>query len=111
MPRQIGREVLVRSELSSRHGVSPGGDPLAQVWNRARAERDIDERVALEDLLALRFRVAAADRDDEIGPLALARAGIPEIGGEARVRLLADGARIEHDDVRGVRGCRLAETE
>ena len=103
MPGQVGREVLVRAELPARHGVPAGGDPLAEVRDRAGPERDVDERVPLEDPLALRLRVAATDGDDEIGPLALACAGVPEVRGEARVRLLADGARVEDDDVGRVR--------
>ena len=91
--------MLMRAELPARHGISAGGDPLAEVWDRAGPERDVDERVALEDPLALCFRVAATDGDDEIGPLTLACAGVSEVRREAGVGLLADGARVEDDDV------------
>ena len=50
-------------------------------------------------LLSLCLGVAAADGDDEVGPLALHRTGIPEVRGEPRVRLLANRARVEDDDV------------
>ena len=68
--REVGGEVLVRAEPAARNRVAAGGDPLAEVRDRARAERDVDERVLLEDPLALRLRVAAPDRDDEVGSLA-----------------------------------------
>ena len=109
--RQVGREVLVRAEPPPRDRVAAGGDPLAEVRDRAGAERDVDERVLLEDPLALRLGVAAADRDHEVGPLALAGGGVPEVGGEARVRLLADRAGVEDDDVGLVRRDRLAQAE
>jgi hypothetical protein len=79
--------------------------------DRARTERDIDERVALEDALPLGFRVAPADRDDHVGPPALPGGGVPEVGRELRVRLLADRARVEDDDVRVLWRRRLAEAE
>ena len=44
----------------------PARDPLAEMRDRPRPERDVDERVALEDPLSLRLRVAAADGDDQI---------------------------------------------
>ena len=111
MERQLRGEVLVCAELPARHGVPAGGDPLAEVRDRARAEGDVDERVALEDALALRLRVAAADRDDEVRALALARSRIPEVGREPRVRLLAHGAGVEDDDVRGLGRGRLPQSE
>ncbi len=99
MPGQVGREILMRAELPPRHGIPTGRDPLAEVWDRAGPERDVDERVTLEDPLALCFRVAATDGDDEIGTLTLACAGVSEVCGEPGIRLLADGARVEDDDV------------
>ena len=50
-------------------------------------------------LLLLRLGEAAADGDHEVGILALPGAGIAEIGGELRVRLLADRARVEDDEI------------
>ena len=76
--RQVGGEVLVRAELPARHRVPAGGDPLAEVRDRARPEGDVDERVPLEDPLALRLRVAAADRDRrDRAARACARAAFP----------------------------------
>ena len=40
-----------------------GAEPVAEVGDRAGAEGDVDERVALEEPLALRLGVAAADGD------------------------------------------------
>ena len=77
-------------------------EPLAEMRDRPRPEGDIDERVPLEDALALRLRVAAADGDDEVRPVPLPGSGVPEVRGEARVRLLADRAGVEDENV-GVR--------
>ena len=111
MERKLGREVLVRAELPPRDCVPAGGDPLAEVRDRARPEGDVHERIALEDALALGLRVAAADRDHEVGALPLACGGVPEVRREPRVGLLAHGAGVEDDDVRALRRGRLAEPE
>ena len=96
--RQVAGEVLVRAEAAARR-VAPGPDPLAEVRDRARPEGDVDLRVELEDPLLLRLGVAAADRDHELGIAPLARAGVAEVRGELRVRLLADRARVEDEHV------------
>ena len=67
MHRQVAGEVLVRSEPPARDAFAAGAEPLAEVRDRAGAERDVDLRVELEDPLALRLGVAAADGDDESG--------------------------------------------
>ena len=74
-------------------------DPLAEMRNRAGPERDVDLRIELEDPLPLRLGVAAADGDDELGVLALARAGVAEVGRELRVGLLANRAGVEDEHV------------
>ena len=108
--REVAGEVLVSAEAAARR-FSPGPEPLAEVWNRAGTERDVDLWVELEDPFALRLGVAAADRDDELRVLALSRSRIAEIGGELGVRLLANRAGVEDEDVRiGLRG-RLAEPD
>ena len=109
--REIGGEVLVGPEATAVDGVAAVRDPVAQMRNRSWAERDVDERIQLEDPLALRFGVAAADGDDDVRLLALPRAGVSEVGRKPRVRLLADRARVEHEDVRLVGVRRLAEPE
>ena len=79
--------------------------------DRAGAERDVDVGVELEDPLALRLGVAAADGDHAVGVVALARRGVAEVRGELRVGLLADRAGVEDDDVGLGGGRRLAEAE
>ena len=103
--RKVGGEMLMCAESSAIDCVPPGRYPFAEMWDRARTEGDIDEGVALEDALPLCLGVAAADRDHDVRALALERAGVAEVRGEARVGLLADRARVEHDDV-GVLGRR-----
>src|SRR5262245_37355361 len=111
MHRQRRAEGLVRAEAAAGDRVTTRLDPVAEVRDRARPEGDVDERVALEDPLALRLRVAAPDGDDEIGLPALAGRGLSQIRGALRSRLLADGARVEHEHVGVVRpGC-LTEPE
>ena len=105
MRRELRREVLVRAEPAPLDRIAADCDPVAEMRDRAGPERDVDERVVLEDPLALRLGVAAADGDDEIRPLALPCRRVAEVRRQPRVRLLADGARVEDDDV-GVVGAR-----
>ena len=79
--------------------------------DRARPEGDVDLGVELEDPLALRLCIAAADRDDELGILSLARAGVAEVRGQLRVGLLADRAGVEDEHVGVLLRRRLAEPE
>ena len=111
MHREVTREVLVRAEPAALDRVATGCDPLSQVRDRARAERDVDERVPLEDALALGLRVAASDGDHHVGLPALAGRCIAQVGSQPSVRLLADRARVEHQHVRFIRRSRLPETE
>ena len=84
---------------SPRCGIDPG------------PERHVDERVALEDPVSLRLRIAAADGHDQIRSASLPGRCVAQVGGELRVRLLPDRARVEHEDV-GVGGLRrLADAE
>ena len=102
--------MLVCAEAAARR-FAAGAEPLAEVRDRAGTERDVDLRVELEDPFALRLGVTAADGDDELRVLALPRSRIAEIGGELRVRLLANRAGVEDEDVRiGLRR-RLAEPD
>jgi hypothetical protein len=108
--RQVAGEVLVRAEATA-WGLSSRPDPLAEVRDRARAEGDVDLRVELEDPLLLGLGVAAADRDHEVGVAPLARAGVAEVRGELRVRLLSDRARVEDEHVGVLLPWRLTEPE
>jgi hypothetical protein len=79
--------------------------------DRPRPERYVDEGIELEDPLALRLRVAPSDGDHQIRVTPLPRRCLAEVGGELRVRLLTDRARVEHEDVGVVRLRRLTEPE
>src|SRR4051812_25816104 len=110
--RQLRCEAaVVEAEAAARDADPAGPQPVAEVRDRPRAERDVDERVALEDPLALRLGVAAADGDHAVGVLALPRRRLAEIRGELRVGLLPDRARVEDDDVGVAGGRRLPEPE
>ena len=67
--------------------------------DRARPEGDVDERVEVEEPVALRLRVAAADGDHLLGIGELQHLRVPEVRREPLVRLLADRARVEDEDV------------
>ena len=103
--------LLAGAERAASDALAAGAEPVAEVRDRAGPERDVDVRVELEQPLPLRLRVAAADGDDRSGPLALQLRRIAHVGGEARVGLLADRARVEDDHVRLVLRRRLAEPE
>ena len=108
---RAGRRRSARESEAAARSLAPGPEPLAEVRDRAGAERDVDLRVELEDPFALRLGVAAADGDDELRVLALPRSRVAEIGGELGVRLLADRAGVEDEDVGvSLRG-RLAEPD
>ncbi len=67
--------------------------------DRAGTEGNVDRRVELEDALLLRLGIAATDRDHAVRMLPFARARLAEVGGELRIRLLADRAGVEDDDI------------
>ncbi len=109
---QLGGELaVVQPEASARDTQPAGAEPLSEMRDRSRPERDIDGGVQLEDPLALGLGVTAAHGDHAVGPLALACGCLAQVSGELRVRLLADRAGVEDDHVRLVGGRRLAEPE
>ena len=55
-----------RAEAAARDAHAAGAEPVAEMGDRAGPERDVDLRVELEDPLALRLGVAAADGDHAI---------------------------------------------
>src|SRR5438128_8392504 len=79
--------------------------------NRSRAERDVDVRVELEESLALRFRVAAADGDHLVRIAPLDGRGLCEVRRELLVGLLANRAGVEDEDVSLVLRGRLTQPE
>src|SRR5262249_26172567 len=102
---------VVEAEAPACHTLAAGPEPVAEMRDRARPERDVDTRIEREDALAMGLAVAAADRDHAFRVFALARERVAQVGGELRVRLLADRARVEDDYVRVVGRRRLAEPE
>ena len=102
--RCIGRVAANRRssaipKLAARDADAARAEPLAEVRDRARPERDVDERVPGEDALALRLRVAAADRDHALGVALLQHLRVAEVRREPRVGLLADRAGVEDEHV------------
>ena len=62
--RQLaGERTLLDAEAAARNAHPAGAEPLAEMRDRAGPERDVDLGVEREQPLALRLRVAAADRD------------------------------------------------
>ena len=60
-----------------------GPEPLAEVRDRAGPERDVHERVELEQALTLGLGEAAADGDHTLRIALLERPRLREMGGEA----------------------------
>ena len=79
--------------------------------DRARPEGDVDERVEVEEPLALRLGVAAADGDHLLRVGALEHLRVAEVRGEPLVGLLADRARVEDEDVRLLLRDRLPQSQ
>src|SRR2546421_221299 len=86
-------------------------EPVAEMPDRSRSEGDVDERVLLEDSLALRLGIAAAHGDHRLGPSALERGGVAEMRGQPLVGLLPDRAGVEDDDVGLLLRLRLAQAQ
>src|SRR5207248_2770318 len=101
----------VESERAARDAEPACTQPVAEMWDRAGAEGDVHLRVELEQPLALRLGIAAADRDHRVGVLTLACDRVTEVRRELRVRLLADRAGVEDEDVRLLLDRSLADPE
>src|SRR5437879_9403636 len=112
MHRQAaGEAAVVEPEAPPLDAEPAGPDPFAEVRNRARPEGDVDVRVELEEPLALRLGVAAADGDHLLGIARLEGSRLREMRGEALVGLFSDRAGVEDDHVRLVLLSGLAEAE
>jgi hypothetical protein len=95
--RQAPREAL---ELEvALGGQAVARQELGQLGDLAGPEGDVDERELLEDALLHRLRPATPDPDDPRRVLGLEAPRLPEVGDEAAIRLLPDGARVEEDEV------------
>ena len=110
--RQLRGEVaVVQTEAPSRDAHAARPEPFAEMRDRTRPEGNIDRRVELEDPLALRLGIAAADGDHPIRMLSLASRGFAQVRGELRVGLLPDRAGVEDHDIRLVGARRFAEPD
>ncbi len=78
------------------------GEELAEAIDLTRSERDVHEWELGEDILLLALRPAPAHGHHGVGALALDTPRLPEIAHEPRVRRPANGAGVEHDQVRSV---------
>ena len=107
--RQVAGEALELEEPLRADRV--GRQELGEPADLARAEGDVDEREALEDLVLDRLRPAAADADDPAGILGLEALRLAEVRDEAAVRRLADRAGVEEDQVGVVALRRLGVAE
>ena len=111
--RQRRREatLLRDSERAARDSEPARAEPVAEMRDRARPERDVDLGVEGEKALALGLCVAPADGDHRLGTPTLLRDRVTDVRGELRVRLLADRAGVEHDHVGRFARRRLPESE
>src|SRR5690606_38836505 len=80
-------------------GLALGLDQLGQAVKRRRAEPQVDVGRALEDGLALLAGHAAADADDDFVVLLLELLPAAELAEHLLLRLLADRAGVDQDDV------------
>src|SRR4051794_10951304 len=103
--------LLPGPEGAARDALAARAQPLGEVRDRTGPKSDVDERVELEYPLALRLGVAAADGDHSLRVAILQDSGIAEMRCEPSVRLLADRARVEHEDVRALRRGGLSQAE
>ena len=112
MHRQLGREgaLVAVPKAAARDTFAAGAEPVAEVRDRAGPERDIDVRVELEDPLALRLGVAAADGDTVSGPLRLRFAAFPMCAAK-RVSGFSRIVQVLKTRRRPRRARRLAEPE
>jgi hypothetical protein len=93
----VAREALELEEPLS--GQRFRRQELRQLVDLSGSEGDVDERKLLEDLLLDGLGPAPADPDDPVGMRALEVLGLMQVGDEPLVGLLADGARVEEDQL------------
>src|SRR5207302_8839229 len=95
--RKVTRELRPVGEAAAGDALAARAEPFCEVRDRAGAERDVHERVAIEEAVALPLRVATADGDHLLGIALLEGARLREVRGEALVGLLADRAGVEDE--------------
>src|SRR5206468_8420235 len=76
-----------------------GQEKLGELRDLTGAERDVDEREALEHLVLQRLRPAATDPYDAVRVLLLEPLRLAQVADEAVVGRLADRAGVEQDHV------------
>src|SRR5262249_42647646 len=76
--KRRGEGAVVEPDAPARHPPAAGAEPVTEMRDRARPERDVDARIQLEDALALGLGVAAADRDHALRVVALPRKRVAE---------------------------------
>ena len=75
-----------RPKRSARDAHAAGAEPVGEVRDRAGPERDVDVGIELEDALALRLGVAAADGDHAVGVAPLPGRRVAEVARRASCR-------------------------
>src|SRR4029077_10791747 len=94
---QVAREVL---ELEVALRAEPFRvEELGQLVDLARAEGDVDEGKAPEDLVLDRLRPASADPDHPLRVFGLEPLRLTEVADEAVVGRLPDRAGVEEDQI------------
>src|SRR5215218_911111 len=107
--RQVAGEALELEEALG--GDRVAGEELGELVNLPRPERHVDERELAEDLVLDALGPAAADADHALGVALLERLRLVQVGDEPRVRLLADRAGVEEDQISVLAGGRLRVAE
>ena len=109
--QRAGELALVSDSESAARRLAPGAEPVREMRNRPGPERDVDERVEVEEPLPLCLCVAAADGDHLLRIGELEHLRVAEVRREALVRLLADRAGVEDEHVRLLLGDGLPQSE
>jgi hypothetical protein len=107
--RQVAGEALELEEALRGDAVTR--QELGELRHLSRAERDVDERELLEHLVLQRLRPAAADADHGVRLLGLEALRLAQVADQPVVRLLADRAGVEEDQVGVVAVLGLAVAE
>src|SRR5437773_2187110 len=99
--RQLaGEAAIVETEAPTCDAEAAGTEPLAEMRDRARPERDVDVRIELEQTVTLRFRITASDGDHLVRVASLDRGRLREVRSELLIGFLTDRAGVDDADVR-----------
>ena len=85
-------------------GLAASGDEFGEAVEGLGAEDDIHKGGAADDVCALLTGDASADGDEGVWVFALEAADAAEVGEDLFLCFVADGAGVEEDDLRFVRG-------